>query len=126
MPNRKLEIVTRLINEIPEQYRESIDQAMVTWWANIRPEGGLRLTRHGYEILNNILKMESWELDLTDRPRIDKRIVLDMDRKLEWPYFLDFNPRKKSRRIVFFSSREALMATMYGDLRAWLDHHGSR
>ena len=125
MQNRKLEIVARLREEIPEQYQESVDQAMITWWANIRPEGGMRLTRHGYEIMHDVLKLESWELDLSGqedprRSRITKRTVLGLDRKLEWPYFLDFNPRKKTRRIVFFGSREAMMATMYGDLERWL------
>ena len=95
---------------------------MVTWWANIRPEGGLRLTKHGYEILHDILRYESWSLDLSNQTNsaINKRTVLDLDRKLEWPYYLDFNPRKKNRRIVFFGSREAMMATMYGDLKKWL------
>ena len=125
MQNRKLEIVTRLRDSIPESLQESIDHAMVTWWANIRPEGGLRLTKHGYEIMHDVLKLESWEWVLPDdngarRMIIDKRAVLDLDRKLQWPYFIDLNPRKKRRRIVFFSSREAMMATMYGDLQKWL------
>lgn len=124
---KKQEIVRTLLPKLPEQLQESQDQAMITWWANIRPEGGLRLTAHGYKIMHTILKLESWELDLGGdengawRARIDKRTILDLDRKLEWPYYLDFNPRKKTRRIVFFSSREALMATMYGDLKHWLD-----
>ena len=123
MPNRKLSITLGLLQQVPEDRRESWDQALVTWWANIRPEGGLRLTRHGYDILKNVLEMESWELDLsgsTDKSLINKKIILALDRKLEWPYYLDFNPRKKTRRIVFFGSREALMATMYGDLEKWL------
>ena len=85
------------------------------------------MTQHGYEIMHDVLKLESWELDLTEpndtgtwRSRITKKIILDLDRKLQWPYYLDFNPRKKTRRIVFFGSREAMMATMYGDLERWL------
>lgn len=115
------------MGQIPESRKESIDQAMVTWWANIRRDGGFRLTQHGYEIMHDVLKLESWELDLTDpddkgawRSRITKKIILEMDRKLEWPYFLDFNARKKSKRVVFFGSREAMMATMYGDIERWL------
>lgn len=103
---------------------------MVTWWANIRDNGGLRLTHHGYEILDRVLGMESWSLDLTDpdplgtwRSRITKKIILDLDRKLEWPYYLDFNPRKKTRRIVFFSSKEAMLATLYGDLESFLKQY---
>ena len=131
MPNRKLSITLGLLEQLPEQDREPWDQALITWWANIRPEGGLRLTRHGYEILHDRLRLESWSLELANestfyRARIDKRTILDLDRKLEWPYYLDFNPRKKTRRIVFFGSREAMMATMYGDLKKWLESIGSR
>jgi hypothetical protein len=128
MQNRKLEIVTRLMPQVPEKSQQSIEQAMITWWANIRRDGGMRLTHHGYEIMHDILKIESWALDLsaTDdsnlfQARVTKKTILDLDRKLEWPYYLDFNARKKSRRIVFFGSREAMMATMYGDLERWLD-----
>lgn len=122
MQNRKLSITLGLLDKLPEDRREPWEQAMVTWWANIRPEGGLRLTRHGYEILHDVLQYESWSLDLSNQPNsvISKRVVLDLDHKLEWPYFLDFNPRKKTRRIVFFGSREAMMASMYGDLTRWL------
>lgn len=127
MQNRKLEIVTRLRDSIPEKFQESIDQAMVTWWANIRKDGGMRLTNHGYKIMHDVLKIESWALDLSDtdevgstRSRIDKKTILDLDRKLEWPYYLDFDARKKKRQIIFFGSREAMMATMYGDLKKWL------
>ena len=118
MPNRKLDIVQRLLADIPDPHRESESQAMITWWANIRRDGGLRLTQHGYQIMHRVLGLESWTLDLSNG--IKKKIVLDLDRKLEWPYYLDFNARKKTRRIVFFGSREAMMATMYGDLESWL------
>jgi len=127
MPNRKLDIVQRLLVDIPDALREPEDRAMITWWANIRRDGGLRLTHHGYEIMHDVLKLESWVLDLSDgneprssRSRMTKKIILDLDRKLEWPYYLDFNARKKRRRIVFFGSREAMMAAMYGDLECWL------
>lgn len=128
MTNRKLEIIRRLRESIPEDQRESIDQAMVTWWANIRDEGGLRLTKHGYHMLHDVLGMESWEMDLSQetsgpfRARLNKRTILDLDRKLQWPYYLDSDSRKKRQRIIFFGSREAMMATMYGDLQKWLEN----
>jgi len=131
MPNRKLEIVQRLLADIPDPFRETAEQAMITWWANIRSEGGMRLTHHGYNIMHDVLKLESWQLDLSEtddakmfRSRVTKRAILAMDRKLQWPYYLDFNARKKTRRIIFFGSREAMMATMYGDLQKWLDSLG--
>jgi hypothetical protein len=130
MANRKLEIVQRLLVDIPDALRESEDRAMKTWWTNIRPEGGLRLTQHGYHIMHDLLELESWMLDLSDDAaralpgRMTKKIILDLDRKLQWPYYLDFNVRKKKKRIVFFGSREAMMAAMYGDLEKWLQNIG--
>jgi hypothetical protein len=126
MQNRKLDIVQRLLADIPDALREPEDRAMKTWWANIRPQGGLRLTQHGYHIMHEVLQLESWQMDLSDDAaralpgRMTKKIILDLDRKLQWPYYLDFNVRKKKKRIVFFGSREAMMAAMYGDLERWL------
>jgi hypothetical protein len=127
MPNRKFDIVQRLLADIPDSLREPEDRAMKTWWANIRPQGGLRLTQHGYHIMHEILQLESWQMDLSgtdpshpSRNQMTKKIILDLDRKMTWPYYLDFNARKKRRRIVFFGSREAMMAAMYGDLERWL------
>jgi len=120
MQNRKLDIVQRLLADIPDALRESIDHAMITWWTNIRSDGGLRLTTHGYKIMHDILKIESWYLDIPNGQPITKRTLLDMDRKLSWPYYVDSNVRKKRRRVIFFSSQEAMMATIYGDLDSWL------
>jgi len=126
MHNRKLEIIQRLMPQVPMEYQQSIDNAMITWWANIRRDGGLRLTNAGYEMMHDVLRLDSWELDLSDRPRpaLTKKLILEMDRKLEWPYYLDFNPRKKKNRVVFFSSREAMLATLYGDLESFLKQLG--
>jgi hypothetical protein len=111
---------------LPDALRPSEDQAMKTWWVNIRRDGGMRLTDLGYEIMHDVLKLESWRLDLADEPRqiFTKRLILDLDRKLVWPYYIEVNVRKRIRHIVFFGSREAMMATMYGDLERWLGSIG--
>jgi hypothetical protein len=122
MSNRKLAMVQRLMPQVPIEYQQSIQSAMKTWWANIRQDGGMRLTDLGYEIMHDVLRLESWEVDLQDYARVvfTKRLILDLDRKLQWPYYIEVNIKKKKRRIVFFGSREAMMATMYGDLERWL------
>lgn len=122
MQKRKIEIVTRLRDSIPQHLQEPLEQAMKTWWVNLRRDGGMRLTAHGYQIMHDVLRLESWILDLADEPRqiFTKRLILDLDRKLEWPYYIEINMRKKVRHIVFFGSREAMMATMYGDLQNYL------
>ena len=122
MRGRKLEIVQGLMPRIPMEYQQSTESAMKTWWVNIRRDGGMRLTDLGYEVMHDLLRLESWELDLAshDRQIFTKRLILDLDRKLEWPYYIEVSVKRKRRRIVFFGSREAMMATMYGDLEKWL------
>ena len=91
MLNRKLEIVLGLLNQIPDQHRETVNQAMISWWVNIRDTGGLRLTWHGYNLLKNILEIESWSVDISDAKKtFTKRVILDLDHKLVWPYYADF------------------------------------
>ena len=125
MQNRKLEIVQRLMPQVPIAHQHSEEQAMNTWWTNLRRQGGMRLTDVGFDILHNVLAIESWELDLTLSTKVNftKRIMLDLDRKLQWPYYLDVNMRRRRRHMIFFGSREAMMATMYGDLEAFLKQH---
>ena len=108
------------------EFQQSIESAMKTWWVNIRRDGGMRLTDLGYEVMHDLLHLESWELDLRDQERqiFTKRLILDLDRKLEWPYYIQVNIKRKVRRIVFFGSREAMMASLYGDLQRWLDSLG--
>ena len=126
MHDRKLEFVLGLMPRVPMEYQQSTESAMKTWWANIRRDGGLRLTDLGYEIMHDVLGLESWQLDLADQERqiFTKRLILGLDRKLEWPYYIEVSVKKKRRRIVFFGSREAMMATMYGDLQKWVDSLG--
>lgn len=123
MSNRKREIVEGLVAQLPESRQETVEEAMVSWWVNLRESGGLRLTYHGYHTLHNILEVESWSVDIGNAKQImTKKVILDLDRKLTWPYYID----PKLKRIVFFSSREAMMATLYGDLQSWLANHAPR
>ena len=82
----------------------------------------MRLSNLGYKMLHDVLQLESWQLHLADHDGqiFTKRLVLDLDRKLQWPYYIEISVKKKRRRIVFFGSKEAMMATMYGDLERWL------
>lgn len=117
MENRKLNLVNTLLAQLDSSSRETVDQAMATWWVNIRRNGGYRLTYHGYTVLKNQLHLESWVFNLPDKMILTKKIILDLDRKLKWPYFIDI----RNKRILFFSSREAMMAVLHGDIARWLN-----
>jgi hypothetical protein len=118
----KHKLTLRLIELLPEDHRITLEEAMVLWYTNIRNNGGFRLTMNGYQAMK-ILGLESWSVPLTDiKITMDKALLLDLDRKLTYPYFIDY----KKKEIVFYSSKEAMMATMYGSIKNWLDNTPQR
>jgi hypothetical protein len=118
----KHKLTKRLIELLPEDHRISIEEAMVLWYTNIRNNGGFRLTQNGLQAMK-ILGLESWSVPLNDiKITMDKNLLLSLDRKLTWPYFIDY----KKKEIIFYSSKEAVMATMYGSIKIWLDNMPQR
>lgn len=112
----KLHLTEELLGYLPDEEKITIEQAMVTWWFNLREGGGLRLTNTGYTALKTSLKLQSWRFEI-DRPRAfkNKRLVLALDRKLNWPYYMEKN------WVDFFNSKEAMMAQMYPNLESFLE-----
>lgn len=115
MSNLKTEITQYLVSQLNND-TVTVYQAAVTWWYNIRETGGLRLTQKGNQVLSEDLNIENWSWAYADRHGINKRLMLLMDRRLSFPYYID----RRGRRIIFYSSREAMMISLYGDLGAWL------
>jgi len=118
----KFEITQKLVTLLEEPSRLSVDQAMVLWWANLRDNGGLRLTELGLQTFVEELELESYTLEVPKEVLADKRTILNMDRKISCPYFLD----RKKKIMTFFGSRDAMMATLYGNVASWLRSAGSR
>jgi hypothetical protein len=112
----KRDITQELIRAWPGTAAPGLGEALFAWYVNIRDTGGLRLTTEGFRVLSQTLELEHWKLPI-ELKAITKRVLLDMDRKIAFPFYLD----KRGKQIIFFSSREAMMATMYGDLTAWLN-----
>lgn len=113
MVNRRHELTARVL-EITGANTMTVDQAVSTWYQNIRSSGGYRLTESGYAAFM-MANMTNWQVPIKPK-EINKRALLDLDRKLDWPYYID----RRDRRLVMFSSRDAMMATLYGDIQAWL------
>ena len=118
----KHKLTQRLIELLPEDHKITLEEAMVHWYTNIRNNGGYRLTVFGYQAMK-ILGLESWSVALTDiKITMDKSLLLALDRKLTYPYFIDY----KKKEVVFYSSKEAMMATMYSSIKNWLDNMPQR
>lgn len=117
----KEQLTQKILDQLPEEIRlgfKDLDDAMMYFWMNFRDSGGLRLTKNGYQVLTKILKLESWALDVDPR-KITKRTILQLDRQLTAPYYIAAKTAG-APKIILFSSREATMAMLYGDITAYL------
>lgn len=112
----KLHLTEELLGLLPDEDKIPFEQAMVTWWFNLREQGGLRLTNTGYSTLKKSLKLESYLFELNQpQAHQNKKLILGLDRKLQWPYYLS------KQKLEFFSGKEAMMASLYKDLQSWLE-----
>jgi hypothetical protein len=116
----KLELTRVLVSQLPENRRISEDQARRTWWINIRRTGGLRLTDEGYTALVMDLDLERYEMEIEDPAKFQQKLILRMDRRLQMPYYVLFEKRIP-RKVMFFGSREAMLAKLYGNLERFLE-----
>jgi len=117
----KLLLTQTLVASLPEEFAESADVAVRTWWANIRKTGGLRLTEHGFYMFSRVLNLAHYDLDLPSTPS-NQLLILALDRKLQSPYYIRIEKRIPTQ-VCMFGSREAVVAGLYGNLEKFLRNY---
>ena len=117
----KVKLTQAVIDQLPQGSEMDIDTAMKVWWYNIRASGGLRLTELGYFTFKKVMDLESYTIAI-DWETFDRMTILKLDRKLQMPYYIEVN-KKIPKNIIFFGSKEAMMARLYGDLNKFLDNY---
>ncbi len=103
----------KLIELLPDSKKIPFDQARLEWWFNPSKNGGFRLTLEGYNVMASVLEFEHWRV--ATHPNL--RLLLDLEKKLEVPYYVG----TKKKELILFGSKEAMMATLHGDVKRWLD-----
>jgi len=88
---------------------EQIKQFYPIWWANIRKNGGLRLTDEGFKFVVHHLDLAKWIYKL-DRNTIKFQTLLDLDRHIDCPYWLS----KSKTKLVLFGEETAVLMNLYG------------
>lgn len=117
----KRRLTEELVQQLPESFKVTAPEAIPLWWYNIRAGGGMRLTRVGYETFTKVLDLAYYEYAV-DPFAINSRMILALDRKLQQPWYL-VTHKQMPKSIVFFGSKEAMMANLYGDLKRFLDNY---
>lgn len=118
----KLQLIQRLVDELPENKQISVDEARVTWFFNIRREGGMRLSDAGFEALACDLRLQYHEFRVEDPLSVSTRTLIDMDRCLKMPYYV-FMRKRMIHAVAFFDDGEAVSAVMYGDLARFIESY---
>lgn len=118
----KRKLTEQLVAVLPEGQHVTVKSAMTSWWFNLRKTGGMRLTSAGYHVFTEDLDLEHYSYNVNDPTDINQQMILDMDRKLQMPYYIHA-VKGVPKKIIFFSSKEAMVTNLYGDLKKFLDNY---
>jgi hypothetical protein len=117
----KYKLTKELIQHLPDPYKVTEAEALALWWFNLRRNGGLRLTKMGYEALAKHIELEHYDYNVEPFV-INSKMIIALDRKLQQPWYI-YTVKMMPRTLVFFGSKEAMMANLYGDLKKFLDNY---
>lgn len=118
----KKKLTQELIELLPADQRISLTSAMPSWWFNLRKNGGMRLTSTGFDTFVKKLELENYSYPIDNPMLFNQQTILDLDRKMQMPYYIHAT-KGVPKKIVFFGSREAVMANLYGNLQQFLDNY---
>jgi hypothetical protein len=118
----KRQLTRELIALLPEEQRISVDSALPSWWFNLRKTGGLRLTKAGYDVFTKDLDLAHYEYAIDNPMLFNQQTILDLDRKMQMPYYIHA-VKGMPKKIIFFSSKEAVMINLYKNLQQFLDNY---
>jgi hypothetical protein len=118
----KLRLTQKLVLELPEEDRITVAEARVQWWFNFRNNGGMRLTSVGYRAFCEALDIVSYEYNINNPTEFNQHMILDLDRKIQTPYYISAT-KGIPKKVIFFGSKETVMIQLYGDLKQYLDNY---
>jgi hypothetical protein len=116
----RTELTQAWLAQINPELRPTLDQAMNTWWRNIRDTGGLGLSDTGYEWLVQELELPVWQYHIPHKgaSSMSLRRMLTLDRHCPCVYW--FRASSRHFELTLFDSREAVAYQLYGDLDRYL------
>ena len=120
----KKKLTEELVNQLDPELGYTVKRSIHTWWFNIRNNGGMRLTTAGYRAFCDELDLTHYEFLINDPHAFNQQLILEMDSKLQMPYYISAT-KGIPKKIVFFGSQEAIMINLYGDLKKYLDNYQS-
>jgi len=118
---RKLSLTKQILDTIDSPPSEEL--ALMTWWSNIQDTGGMGLTNEGFRIFTEVLDQEHYDWEFPDNKMLGNRIVLALDRKMEFPYYIRQPKGKRTPgKIFLFGERDAVIINLCGDLTKFVEN----
>ena len=118
---RKLSLTKQILDTIDSPPSEEL--ALMTWWSNIQDTGGMGLTNEGFRIFTEVLDLEHYDWEFPDNKMLGNRIVLALDRKMEFPYYIKQPKGKRTPgKIFLFGERDAVLINLCGDLTKFVEN----
>ena len=118
---RKLSLTRQILEKIDNPPSEEL--ALMTWWSNIQDTGGMGLTNEGFRIFTEVLDLEHYDWEFPDNKMLGNRIVLALDRKMEFPYYIRQPKGKRTPgKIFLFGERDAVIINLCGDLTKFVEN----
>ena len=118
----KLTLTKQLVQNLSADSAVSVAMAMRTWWFNIRKTGGMRLTGPGHRVFTEELDLARYEFTIADPHQFTQRRLLDLDRKMQMPYYIH-TVKGIPKKVIMFGSQEAVWINLHGNLEKFLDHY---
>lgn len=115
--SKKRIITEEMLGTLHENSRHDVRTALIKWWINSRENGGFRLTKQGFKILER-MQYENYVFDVMHIST--PKNLLTMDKHIECPYYIDGLGCYKSKLIIF-GSKEATIIKLYGDFNKFLN-----
>jgi hypothetical protein len=94
----------------------SVRKMMFAWWKNPRAktEGGLTLTKEGFQFLSNTLGLKYYEIPFPKGFKFTTQVVLFLDQFIDCP-----NYYTKKEIIIFNEKKAAELMLFSGDVRKY-------
>lgn len=112
----KIDYTQTILSQLDDKNRIELDEAMQSWWQDIRPNSGYRLTFHGFKAFKDA-GLVHYEFEVP--PSIPARPFhfITLNKKLTCPYFLSLG---KKPIFALFGGKEATMFSLFGDFEKFV------
>lgn len=121
----KQQITEAVLAEIPKSHRIyhelPIEDVIFKWWVTGRQDG-LRLTDEGLTAFQ-LADIEFYDYEFRQDGQSYHSFILELNKKIKCPYYLGVNKKEKSKSfyIRLYDSKIAMVLSLYGNLKEYLD-----